>query len=128
MKPAVIYTRISRDAEQLGLGFGVKFSNTLIVTNQRSFFPASEEVMYLSGPPLHVLALLARLAFRDATGMSLGEHYWLGCPNQRIELCYGVVQVIVVEPVSPSFHEASQGVELVITNFLSRQRKFLDQS
>lgn len=37
-------------------GFGVKLTNTLIVENARSFFPPSEKVMYLSGPPLHVLA------------------------------------------------------------------------
>ena len=31
--------------------------NTLIVENRRDFFPASEREMYLSGPPLHVLAM-----------------------------------------------------------------------
>ena len=48
--------RLGVTADQLGLGFGVKFSNTLIVENHRSFFPESEKEMYLSGPPLHVLA------------------------------------------------------------------------
>ncbi|MGE0453970.1 MAG: glutamate synthase [Vicinamibacteria bacterium] len=49
--------RLSRTAADLGLGFGVKLTNTLIVENRRGFFPASEKEMYLSGPPLHVLAL-----------------------------------------------------------------------
>jgi len=49
--------RLAGTAQSLGLGLGVKFSNTLIVENHRSFFPASERVMYLSGPPLHVLAM-----------------------------------------------------------------------
>ena len=46
--------RLGVTADQLGLGFGVKFSNTLIVENHRSFFPESEKEMYLSGPPLHL--------------------------------------------------------------------------
>ena len=49
--------RLEGTARSLGLDVGVKFSNTLIVENHRRFFPASERVMYLSGPPLHVLAM-----------------------------------------------------------------------
>ena len=48
--------RLEDQARALGLPLGVKFSNTLIVENHRRVFPASERVMYLSGPPLHVLA------------------------------------------------------------------------
>lgn len=49
--------RLDGRARSLALTVGVKFSNTLIVENHRSFFPASERHMYLSGPPLHVLAM-----------------------------------------------------------------------
>lgn len=49
--------RLHDTANQLGLGFGVKVCNTLVVENHRDFFPASEKEMYLSGPPLHVLAI-----------------------------------------------------------------------
>lgn len=49
--------RLGGAALSLGLNLGVKFSNTLIVENHRNFFPASERNMYLSGPPLHVLAM-----------------------------------------------------------------------
>lgn len=49
--------RASELARSLGRVFQVKFSNTLVVRNHRSFFPASEEVMYLSGAPLHVVTL-----------------------------------------------------------------------
>jgi putative selenate reductase len=51
---------IDRSAERAraaGRGFGVKLSNTLVVRNHRTVFPASEQVMYLSGQPLHVLTL-----------------------------------------------------------------------
>ena len=63
--------RLGVTADQLGLGFGVKFSNTLIVENHRSFFPESEKEMYLSGPPLHVLATNLVDCFRDR----FGDHY-----------------------------------------------------
>ena len=49
--------RLQRRAAELGLHFGVKFCNTLVVENHRRYFPQSERVMYLSGPPLHTLAM-----------------------------------------------------------------------
>lgn len=49
-------------AKERGRTFGIKLTNTLVVDNQRGFMP--DETMYLSGPPLHVLAstLLDKLA------------------------------------------------------------------
>ncbi len=49
--------RLGSLADSLGLSFGVKFTNTLLVRNHRDFFPASASEMYLSGAPLHVLAV-----------------------------------------------------------------------
>jgi len=63
-----IVGRLGATAEPLGLGLGVKFSNTLIVENHKTFFPASERVMYLSGKPLHVLAMTLVRRFRDTFG------------------------------------------------------------
>lgn len=60
--------RLGERAAALGLGFGVKFTNTLIVANERDFFPADQEEMYLSGPPLHVLAMNLVRRFRAAFG------------------------------------------------------------
>jgi putative selenate reductase len=60
--------RLGARAAELGLGLGVKFSNTLIVENNRSFFPATEKEMYLSGPPLHVLAMHLVARFRGRFG------------------------------------------------------------
>jgi len=57
--------RLGETAKSLGLGFGVKFNNTLIVENQRDFFPATEKVMYLSGTPLHVLGINLVKQFRE---------------------------------------------------------------
>jgi putative selenate reductase len=52
-----ITDRLTELARSLGRTFQVKFSNTLVVRNHRSFFPSSEAVMYLSGAPLHVITL-----------------------------------------------------------------------
>jgi putative selenate reductase len=41
-------------AVQAGRRFGIKLTNTLVVNNDKDFLPA--DPMYLSGPPLHVLA------------------------------------------------------------------------
>ena len=56
--------RLGDKADGLGLSFGVKFSNTQIVENHKDFFPAEETQMYLSGPPLHVLAIELVRRFR----------------------------------------------------------------
>lgn len=60
--------RLGDTAQELGLGFGVKFTNTLIVTNHKQFFPAEEKSMYLSGAPLHVLAMNLVQRFRAHYG------------------------------------------------------------
>ena len=60
--------RLGEVARAAGRGFGVKFTNTLIVKNHKSFFPATEKEMYLSGPPLHVLAMALVRRFRRTFG------------------------------------------------------------
>ena len=60
--------RLGRVAADVGLGVGVKFTNTLIVENHRTFFPAEQTEMYLSGPPLHVLAMHLVRRFRRQFG------------------------------------------------------------
>ncbi len=45
---------LSRFARDNGRRFGIKLTNTLVVRNHKGFMP--DDPMYLSGPPLHVLA------------------------------------------------------------------------
>jgi len=59
--------RLQDTANGLGLGVGVKFSNTLEVINHKTFF-AKDEVMYLSGAPLHVIALRLGERWRQNCG------------------------------------------------------------
>jgi putative selenate reductase len=58
--------RLEEKAKKLGLGLGVKFSNTLVCENPDT--PFAEDEMYMSGPPLHVLALTLADKFKTETG------------------------------------------------------------
>jgi len=75
--------RLGAMADGLGLRFGVKFSNTLIVHNHRSFFPAKEKEMYLSGPPLHVLAMNLVARFREHFGDRYPISFSAGIDNRN---------------------------------------------
>ncbi len=60
--------RLGPFARARGRSFGVKFSNTLVVVNDKGVFPRSEPLMYLSGPPLHPLAIALVARFRGVFG------------------------------------------------------------
>tara|TARA_R110002073_G_scaffold225022_5_gene385327 strand:+ start:20148 stop:22184 length:2037 start_codon:yes stop_codon:yes gene_type:complete len=60
--------RLGALAQEHDRSFGVKFSNTLLVDNHKDFFPEAEKSMYLSGPPLHVLAMNLVRKFRKHFG------------------------------------------------------------
>lgn len=51
-----------------GRHVGFKFSNTLEVLNHRAVFTPDNQVMYLSGQPLHVITLTLTDEFRRAVG------------------------------------------------------------
>ncbi|HEY9140674.1 MAG TPA: 4Fe-4S dicluster domain-containing protein [Bryobacteraceae bacterium] len=55
--------RLQGVARAHGRSLSVKFTNTLVVKNHKSFFSESE--MYLSGAPLHVIALNLVKKFRE---------------------------------------------------------------
>jgi putative selenate reductase len=60
--------RLNAKAASLGLSFGVKFSNTLVVDNTSGMIPADTGEIYLSGAPLHVLAVNLVGRFRQELG------------------------------------------------------------
>jgi len=61
--------RLQATAAERGLGLGVKLTNTLVVHNHKTFF--ADDVMYLSGAPLHVLTLHILRDVREAFGPEL---------------------------------------------------------
>ena len=66
-----IVERLRVRAGELGRSFAVKLTNTLVVENHSDFLPESEKLAYLSGPPLHVVAMHLVRRFRHAFGDSL---------------------------------------------------------
>ena len=62
---------LQKRAQNLNLGFGIKLTNTLIVNHDTNFLPPSEKQKYLSGPPLHILALHLVHKFRSHFGPEL---------------------------------------------------------
>jgi len=55
--------RLQYEAYLCGRSLSVKFTNTLVVKNHKGIF--HDEVMYMSGPPLHVIALNLAQKFRE---------------------------------------------------------------
>ncbi len=62
---------LSSYAADRGHRFGIKLTNTLVVANHKGFMP--DDPMYLSGPPLHVLAT----ALLDALATALPGKFML---------------------------------------------------
>jgi putative selenate reductase len=89
--------RLGDTARGLGLGFGVKLTNTLIVENHKSFFSPSEKQMYLSGPPLHVLAMALVGRFRETFGAGLPISFSAGIDRHNFAdaVSLGLVPVTV---------------------------------
>jgi putative selenate reductase len=71
-----IVQRLEAIAKPRGLTVGVKFSNTLIVKNKDTFF--TDPTMYMSGPPLHVLAIALASRFRERFGDRFGISFSAG--------------------------------------------------
>jgi putative selenate reductase len=67
---------LTAEASRLGLGFGFKVTNTLVVANAGDFMPGDEA--YLSGEPLHVLALAVGLRLREELGADLPVSFSAG--------------------------------------------------
>lgn len=92
-----IVTRLAACARDVGRSFGIKLTNTLVVENHRAFFPPSEREMYLSGPPLHVLACELVARFREAFGAALPISFSAGIDRKNFAdaVACGLVPVTV---------------------------------
>lgn len=75
--------RLEEVSQRTGRGLGVKFSNTLVVENEGDFLPKSEQSAYLSGQPLHVLAMTLVARFREVFGDRLPVSFSAGIDRQN---------------------------------------------
>ncbi len=92
-----LVTRLEATSKKTGKGLGVKFSNTLVVENEGDFLPASEKSSYLSGQPLHVLAMSLVARFRAVFGDRLPISFSAGIERHNFPdaVALGLVPVTV---------------------------------
>ncbi|MCO4762005.1 MAG: 4Fe-4S dicluster domain-containing protein [Myxococcales bacterium] len=90
-----ILSRLKQRADKAGVGFGAKFTNTLIVENHRDVFAKTEKVMYLSGAPLHALSMTLAADFREKFGDQLQYSFSAGIDaNNFVDaICCGLTPV-----------------------------------
>jgi len=74
--------RLQNVARDRGRHLAVKCSNTLVVQNHRTFF--TDEVMYLSGPPLHVVTMNLVRRLREALGASVPISFSAGLDAHNV--------------------------------------------
>jgi putative selenate reductase len=74
--------RLQNVARDHGRHLAIKCSNTLVVRNHRTFF--TDEVMYLSGPPLHVITMNLVRRLRDALGSSVPISFSAGLDAHNV--------------------------------------------
>ncbi len=74
--------RLDDIARANGRQFSVKFSNTLVVRNHRQVF--RDELMYMSGPALHVLTLNLVKRFREQMGSRFPMSFSAGLNAQNM--------------------------------------------
>jgi putative selenate reductase len=66
-------------AEARGTAIGAKFTNTLVVRNDATVFPTQTDPwMYVSGPPLHVIAMNLMQRFRSDLGFEFPVSFSAG--------------------------------------------------
>ncbi|HXY69581.1 MAG TPA: 4Fe-4S dicluster domain-containing protein, partial [Gemmatimonadales bacterium] len=74
--------RLQAVARTRGRRLAVKCSNTLVVKNHRTFF--TDEVMYLSGPPLHVVTMNLVRKLRAALGATVPVSFSAGLDAHNV--------------------------------------------
>ena len=81
---ADISRRLVSMAESRGRRFGVKFSNTLEAQNHGDTFPRGQGTQYLSGRPLHVIALTLADEFRRTVGPEMPFSFSAGVDRHNL--------------------------------------------
>jgi putative selenate reductase len=85
--------RLQRVAQAHGKSLAVKFSNTLVVKNHKSFF--TDETMYMSGPPLHVITMNLVKKFREHMKTSVPISFSAGLDAHNIAIAVALNMVPV---------------------------------
>ncbi len=116
--------RLNRLAESKNLNFGAKFSNTLEVTNHLDLFGPEEKVMYLSGTPLHVIALTLANEFRQAV---IASDDFVPCCKMPISFSAGVDRKNFANMVACGFTPITTCTDLLKTGGYGRLPPYLTE-
>ncbi len=74
-----ILRNLRQVAERHGSTIGAKFTNTMVVANKADVFPTqADPYMYVSGPPLHVIAMTLMQRFREDLGFEFPVSFSAG--------------------------------------------------
>ncbi|MBT5138562.1 MAG: 4Fe-4S dicluster domain-containing protein [Acidimicrobiaceae bacterium] len=94
---------LNQYAKDRGHRFGIKLTNTLVVANEKQWMP--EDTMYLSGPPLHVLAT----ALADELAAALPGQLMLPGHDGDIQVSFsaGVVKENLVDTIAMGVRPAT---------------------
>ncbi|NCG37030.1 MAG: 4Fe-4S dicluster domain-containing protein [Actinobacteria bacterium] len=94
---------LNQYAKDRGHRFGIKLTNTLVVANEKQWMP--EDTMYLSGPPLHVLAT----ALADKLAAALPGQLMLPGHDGDIQVSFsaGVVKENLVDTIAMGVRPAT---------------------
>ncbi len=80
-----ILRRLKGLAASHGSIIGAKFTNTLVVANRKDLFPTqTDPYMYLSGPPLHVIAMTLMQRFREDLGFEMPVSFSAGIDARNV--------------------------------------------
>jgi putative selenate reductase len=80
-----IFRSLRDPARARGTVVGAKFTNTLVVQNDPGIFPTQEDpYMYVSGPPLHVIAMTLMQRFRDDLGFEIPVSFSAGIDARNV--------------------------------------------
>jgi putative selenate reductase len=116
--------RLRRVAANCGRRVGGKFTNTLVVANEPSLFPTQPDpYMYLSGQPLHVLAMNLMLRFREAAGFDLPISFSAGIDRRN----FPAAVACGMAPVTTCTDLLRQGGYGRLPAYLERLREAMEQ-
>lgn len=91
-----IIRNLTRAAQEKGVAFGLKLTNTLESTNHKTIFPPNEKMMYMSGRALHPISINVAAKLQDEFNGELDISFSAGAD------CFNLHQIIAagIKPVT----------------------------
>ncbi|KAA3612326.1 MAG: glutamate synthase [Calditrichaeota bacterium] len=114
--------RLQKFGAKHGRRLGAKFTNTLVVKNNEKIF--TDDVQYLSGPPLHVLSMHSMHRFRQAMGDDFHISFSAGIAKHN----FADAVSCDMKPVTVCTDLLKTGGYSRLFDYLSRLKNAMEQS